>query len=520
MADQQILREYLLSLGFKTNSVDVKKFDDVLTGIDKSVMKLGKGLIGLAAGTAAAVAMFGNSMEKLYYASQRSGASAANLDAFEYAAKQVGVSTEAMEASITSLGTTIRSQPGIQQYIENLLGHSIKDEDVADTWLELMTKLKPLMEQGPAGVSKANSIANLLGIDPDTLFMVTKHLSDFKAAVQEEKNRQKEDGVDLDAAAKSGVEYAKALGRIKAEAMMLRNAIGVQLLPKFTEFSGVVTEVLKDWTHLVMQEPPKNGWLDKLLAGLGLVSHKTDAEHKADDAPKGWFHRIFIPWRLWDFASDVVDRLNNKVTMNNDARHRYVMAVKNGLIKPGPLRYETPPAASKAWEATDGYKREFMASLDRLYGLPAGHLAKQYQAESNSGDPRFMVSPAGAKGPFQFMDATAKEWGVTDPFDFKQEAAGAARFMQHLMRKYGDYQEALAAYNWGEGNLDKYLAGKIHEIPKETLGYVQEISGQPVHFQQETNIHVHGSEPRSTAAAVAEQQANVAADMIRAAGVL
>jgi soluble lytic murein transglycosylase-like protein len=66
------------------------------------------------------------------------------------------------------------------------------------------------------------------------------------------------------------------------------------------------------------------------------------------------------------------------------------------------------------------------------------------------------VSHVGAMGLLQLMPRTADGLGVDDPFDPHQNAEAGARYLARLIRKYdGDVRAALAAYNWGEGNVDR-----------------------------------------------------------------
>jgi hypothetical protein len=109
-------------------------------------------------------------------------------------------------------------------------------------------------------------------------------------------------------------------------------------------------------------------------------------------------------------------------------------------------------------------------AVEQAHGLPAGLLSAVMQVESG-GDPK-AVSPAGAQGAFQFMPATAKQYGV-NPFDLASSAQGAASYMSDLLKKYdGNVDKALAAYNWGPGNLDKFGMDKI---PTETRDYIKKV---------------------------------------------
>jgi len=112
-----------------------------------------------------------------------------------------------------------------------------------------------------------------------------------------------------------------------------------------------------------------------------------------------------------------------------------------------------------------------LAGLEARYRLPAGTLGAVMAVESG-GNPD-AVSPAGARGAFQFMPATAQRFGI-DPLDPYQAADGAARYLRANLDQFGDRLDlALAGYNAGE-NRQSLREGRIPEIP-ETQAYVRKV---------------------------------------------
>jgi hypothetical protein len=105
------------------------------------------------------------------------------------------------------------------------------------------------------------------------------------------------------------------------------------------------------------------------------------------------------------------------------------------------------------------------------WNVSAKLLAAQLYAES--GFNPFAVSRAGAQGIAQFMPATARAFGLENPFDPEQAINAQARFMRDLLRQFGSVPLALAAYNAGPGAVS--ACGCMPYA--ETRGYVARIIG-------------------------------------------
>ena len=87
-------------------------------------------------------------------------------------------------------------------------------------------------------------------------------------------------------------------------------------------------------------------------------------------------------------------------------------------------------------------------------------------------DPR-AVSHAGAQGLMQMMPATAKRFGLKDPFDATANVEAGTKYLQWLLERFdGDVSLALAGYNAGEGAVDKYKGVPPYS---ETKNYVKKI---------------------------------------------
>ena len=164
---------------------------------------------------------------------------------------------------------------------------------------------------------------------------------------------------------------------------------------------------------------------------------------------------------------------------------------QNGMAQGGMYDFaqRSEPVVRMAEGGIPGYKngKDIKIYEDRIraeaarQGVDPDLAVRMFITES--GGKKDAVSPKGAAGLGQLMIPAAKEMGLTpaERFDPDKNIPASIGYLKKQLVKYnGDPEKALAAYNWGGGNVDKHLAkneGRLNKVglPKETADYLTKI---------------------------------------------
>lgn len=510
--NQEVIKEFLVSLGFKIDQVGVSKFKESLGSLTKLAGFAAKAVAGVAIASEAMVVKFSSDMEKLYYASRRTKAAVGNIQALEFGAQQIGISADTARGALESMSKAIRSNPGMQAILDNIVGHSTKGQEGTKTLIELVKQLSKL----PHFVG--SQFAEMFGIDETTFFMLKDQLPKLEESMKRRSDLAKQLGIDADEAAKSGREFMNSLRDLWEMVTLLGQATAGKLLPYFKEFVDILGLALEDFIKFkALPLEDQIGYWAEAIDGFA-KKVKLVFDSILPESVKGFFSVVSEKFAnlvgLNKKPEIIVHHKGDESNITRVVNGNEITVRKGGSGVPSANPTETASGSVSPITSAKSYSAKLFGELEKSYGLPPGLLDKMWLQESSRG--KNMTSSAGAQGHFQFMPNTGKAFGVVDPNDLTQSATGAARYMSSLMTKYGgNLQSALAAYNWGPGNLDKYGLGAA---PSETRNYINKISpnNSGVTLNQTTNINVSGtSDPRATAGYVGEDQRRVNGDLVR-----
>ncbi|MEY0254324.1 lytic transglycosylase catalytic [Morganella morganii] len=244
MSSAETLRDFLVSLGFDVDESGAKKFSSVLGDVTSKAMKAGAAIEAAALTIVGFTAKISDGLDKLYWQSQRTGATANNIRSLGYAVKQAGGDVNGFSQSVERLASFLRNNPGGEGFLRNM-GIQTRDANgrLRDT-ASLVALLGDRLAKMP--VYRANQYAGMLGIDENTLMAMRRGIHGYSS---EYTLMMKAMGFNPDAAAKQGSAFMTQFSKMKAAMGIGRDKIGAEL-------ARVLTPGIERFTKLLIQNFP------------------------------------------------------------------------------------------------------------------------------------------------------------------------------------------------------------------------------------------------------------------------
>ncbi len=149
----------------------------------------------------------------------------------------------------------------------------------------------------------------------------------------------------------------------------------------------------------------------------------------------------------------------------------------------------TTMSSQKSLLPSDDSFSDFINEAARTHGLDPFLIKSVIKVESDF-DPDVMSSK-GAQGLMQLIPATAKVVGCSDPFNARENILGGSNYLRMMLKRFdGNIDYALAAYNAGPGNVEKYKG-----IPpfRETKNYVRKVKHYYQQYASDAGVSTKGT---------------------------
>lgn len=219
-----VIKSFLVSLGFDVDSTGEKKFNATLAGVTMNAVKAGVAIEAAALSVVAYTARIASGLDQLYQVSQRTGASAEGIQKLSYAISQAGGSASAAKASLEGMAAFMRNNPGAEGFM-NRLGIQTRDakgnmRDMATIFTSVGQKLNSMP------FYRARQYAQMLGIDDNTLMAMRRGLGQYS---EQYSAMAKAIGFDANKAAASSNKFMTSLKAFGTMAGMARDKIGADM---------------------------------------------------------------------------------------------------------------------------------------------------------------------------------------------------------------------------------------------------------------------------------------------------
>lgn len=192
MAQSTVIREFLVALGFKVDEKGLKKFNDGVEQATKGVKQLVTTITASALTLGVGVSALASKLENLYFVSKRTGAAASSLKAFDFAARNLGISSETAFGAVESLAKFLRNNPAGEGYLATL-GVQTRNAngELRDT-VDILSDLGAELAKRPTWL--ASQYGQTFGIDENLLLAMRN--GDFAKFMQQYREMSRNNGLD------------------------------------------------------------------------------------------------------------------------------------------------------------------------------------------------------------------------------------------------------------------------------------------------------------------------------------
>lgn len=309
MSNAETIKDFLVSLGFDIDSAGERKFSAVLAGVTSNLLKVGAVAEGAALAVLGFTTKIASGLDKVYWASQRTGASVAGIKALGYAASQTGSDAAAAQGSLENLARFMRNSPGAEGFLNRLgvqtRGANGQMRDTSAVFTALGDKLSKMPTY------RANQYAQMLGIDENTLMAMRRGLAGFTADYQ---SMLQKTGFNADKAAAQSNKFMTSMRGMTELMGILRDKIGSNLagglagsldslrkriLDNFPKIEETITTVIKG---ILWFADAFSRMVYRLVQGVGEI---IDWWKRLDEGSKNLlkiFGAILVAWRLLNSA--------------------------------------------------------------------------------------------------------------------------------------------------------------------------------------------------------------------------
>lgn len=251
MAEKTVLQEFLAKLGFQVDKPSAAAFLQQLKTNCMTAGKLTATLGGVGIAAEAMATIYAHSMEKMYFSSQRVRASVSNMEALDYATRQIGLNAEDTKQSLENMAAKLRLNPATSGLME-MLGVSEQGKDRVELLLDLVQSLK----QQFSGDSyfQGASFAEQLGISEPVFKQLSDHLEEARKFYADRKRLQQNAGVDSDAAARAAREYQVILRELWEKLGLLGDKLKIELLEPFKDINKELSDIISQFTTWLSSE--------------------------------------------------------------------------------------------------------------------------------------------------------------------------------------------------------------------------------------------------------------------------